>query len=362
MTRTASILTLFIACLVTSWPAPAVPPLTEFRVYIPAFAGQSGLGQNVATILNLGIWRTLRKRPTPNPDNLDFGSATVIWSDEPLPATDLHAAIQALVANRADMILWGLTGSFAEGAAVQAYLLVNPEEKPDAQLRAVWRIERNGHTIQLGLPRHLFEFGIVVVGPEVVARYSSPSALRLCPERDDACTGGQPLGDSQYRALEHHQDWTLVTNEVGQRGWIHFPELRNASNEIVAFTGGLTAYHRGDFSTAARLFRETAGIDVADALVREDALTLQAAALSRRLHSANEAAQLIDQILETNPYSRFAVQVRVMDAIEHYDPNVPASVDRLRTVAANLRANPEMFELEDPWRSAAEQVFSALEI
>ena len=58
--------------------AIADPTTDEIRLYVPAFDGPGSLGKNVATILNLQIWRTLRKEPDKDPKGEDFGRGMMV--------------------------------------------------------------------------------------------------------------------------------------------------------------------------------------------------------------------------------------------------------------------------------------------
>ena len=73
---------------------------------------------------DLAVWRTLRKKPWPNPANLDFGSGLVIWSEQELPGDPARAATATLRGNtNLDMILWGSALEVGPDVVVQAYLL-----------------------------------------------------------------------------------------------------------------------------------------------------------------------------------------------------------------------------------------------
>ena len=80
-------------------------PPADVALYMPALEADGPLGFRAATVLNLQIWRTLRKAPTPNRAGLSFGSGVVVWDPEPLDALTHEAAAREARAVDADLAL-----------------------------------------------------------------------------------------------------------------------------------------------------------------------------------------------------------------------------------------------------------------
>ena len=337
--------------------ARAEPVATsDFRLFMPAFSGEQPLGLNVATVVNLRIWRTLRRSPWPNPDKIDFGGGTVFWGAEPIGEPVIPRASAAIEYGSYDMVLIGSAERYGDGVIAQTTLDVRPLDERDAPNGALWRLAVRGRTLELGLPRHIFEFGTMALRPEIVADFSQPSAVTLCPTKTTGCSGKE-LG-SKFVAIQHDGDWTLVVANSRDRGWVHLKPLGREPNETVEFTGGLISYFRGDMVQAEKLLGKAAGTAAADSTVRADARILEAAARSRR---GSAASAQIEAILADDPYSRYALQVAVMDALQSHLRSGTVS-DRLRRLAAGVRESRELFEPGDPWPASAEAIFAALGI
>ncbi|MEG3164466.1 hypothetical protein U1701_07665 [Sphingomonas sp. PB2P19] len=345
-------LSIAAAALLAIGSAALPPALPDVTLYLPRFAAPGAIGANVTATVNLSIWRTLRKKPWPNPTNLDFGSGLVIWSDDQLPENPARAARATLRDNAdLDMILWGSAQPVGPDVVVQAYLLTRPLEDGAAPRQALWQVSRGGRTLSLGLPRQLYVMGSVPLRRDLVALFDAPSALRVCPTKTRHCAG--PAVGPTMRALEHQGPWTSLITPDGRRGWVYLHEIGATSNEIASFTGGLISYYRGDYGQAARLFEAVSTARSANALVQEDAATLRAAALSRA--GAPGAAAAIDAVRSVDPYSVFALQTAVMDALARPE----AGVERRRTLGAELRRAAGLFDATDPWPRQAAAMLNA---
>ncbi len=118
-------------------------------LYIPAFEGEDALGRNVATVLNLQIWQTLRKAPFPNPQRISFGEGMVIWDDVPLSSQTHEGAVEAAREFGTDMVLWGKAWRYGDGVAVQAYLTIVKRDT-----RSIWQIQAGSRgSIGVDVPR-----------------------------------------------------------------------------------------------------------------------------------------------------------------------------------------------------------------
>lgn len=157
--------------------------------------------------------------------------------------------------------------------------------------------------------------------PELVAAYSRPSAVTLCPVKTTSCTG-KPLG-SRFTARRHEGDWSFVESKSGDKGWVHLQQLGIEPNETVEFVGGLFSYFRGDMAQAQALFEKAADTAAADSIVRQDAKVLRAIARSRL---GAMATGDFDHVIADDPYSRYALQAAVMDALQRYSRDHNGSI------------------------------------
>ena len=83
----------------------------------------------VATVLNLQVFRTLRKAPSPNPLKLSFGDGTVLWGAVPLASASHAAAERAATTEprgNVRLVLWGKASAYADGVSVEAHLTLPP--------------------------------------------------------------------------------------------------------------------------------------------------------------------------------------------------------------------------------------------
>jgi hypothetical protein len=254
------------------------------------------------------------------------------------------------------MVLWGSAEGYGKGVVAGTFLMIRPLREGDAPDGALWRVTVNGIKAELGLPRHLFEFGTIVLRPEVVEAFSRPSALMLCPTKTITCTG-KSIGSS-FRATQHDGEWTRVVSNTGEAGWVQLRQLGAEPNETVEFTGALASYFRGDLDQAERLFGTTVGTAAADSLVRDDARILQAASRSRL---GRAASAQIDEILRNDPFSRYALQVAVMDALQSRARGAEGARDRIITLAGRVRRKEELFQPDDPWFRSVMAISSSLE-
>ena len=88
-------LTLLTALLLAApLAAETITNPDEIAVFFPRLESEGNLGKNVATVLSLQLAQTGRRKPWPkNPENHDFGIATMVWSENPL-AAPTHAAAE----------------------------------------------------------------------------------------------------------------------------------------------------------------------------------------------------------------------------------------------------------------------------
>ena len=235
----------------------------EVRVFIPAFESPGSLGLNVATVLNLQIWQTLRRAPTPNPLGLSFGDGLVIWDENPLERPSHADAEQAGALDQisADMVLWGKAYAYGGGVVVQSHLTFS-----DGNLRRRARPEQwnihvptgdGGVELTADVPARRYTFEPIVLGSDVVARYSAPAALKIYSAKE----GGAELGTLNaqlFKARQHEGDNVLVVSNPGPaqvKGWVRLPRLSASRVEVVDFVGGLIRVMRADWNGARTLIK-----------------------------------------------------------------------------------------------------------
>lgn len=243
---------LVMALTIVLTPLPMAAQRQPITLYVPAFGGPESLGNNVATILNLQVWETLRKAPYPNPKNISFGDGLILWDDKPLPSQAPSAAVLAAHNYGADLVLWGKAWHYGNGVVVQAYLTI-----PAADRRSIWEVmlpgADNDMRVSIDLPPLQYEFHPIVLTRAIVDNYSSPSALKLyaSPKSTDV-TG---FVGNAFTALEQDGSFARVESN-GAQGWLHLPSLSANRSEVVDFIGGIIRVLRADWDGAQRLFQD----------------------------------------------------------------------------------------------------------
>lgn len=353
--RLTAFLLLIITCL-PSGTSAAEGTVDQVALYVPAFDGPQPLARNVATVLNLQTWRTLRKAPTPNPHKRNFGKGLIWWGDQPLQQASQEEAEQAARNLGAQMTLWGYAQPYGDGVVVQAYLaLPHYEDSRKLQLE-FWRLTLSGTEIVADLPRREFEFTPIVLRNQLVQRYSLPSAIQLCSDKHEPCSGG-PLGNG-FTAFEHQGSWSHIRTNDGHKGWINLPGLSESPNEVVDLTGALISIYRGDWEQADRFLTRVIATPDIRTSIRADALLLLAMVTERFNKSGQE---FIERALDINPYSRTAVQYKVMADISAVNRSTgPLSTHRLLETAKFLRERRHLFLEGDPWLNAVTHSFQSL--
>ena len=202
-------------------------------LYMPAFYGPGAIGQNVATILNLQIWRTLRKAPTPNPKKLGFGRGLVVWDTQTLRDPSFMAAedtarygLEVGDGRRVypQLVLWGKARQFGDGVVVESFLAIPEAYAPSSWVQDQWEIVlpygKSTVTIDADLPRRRYEFSAIALDDDLVRTYTTPRTLRIYDSRMEKREIGV-VGD-KFEAREHHGDWVLLTSDA-RTGWVHLP-------------------------------------------------------------------------------------------------------------------------------------------
>ena len=331
----------------TSSGADAV--VDEITLYVPAFAGPESLGQNVATVLNLQVWQTFRRAPSPNPKKLDFGKGKVIWDNRPLEIVTHEYAESRTSDLYAQMVMWGKAYSYGDGVVVQTYLSIPDYDDFRETKLERWQVSLAGKTIVVDLPRRRHEMAPIHLSRNVIARYSSPSALEIYDEHK----GGTPkgaIGDT-FVALQFESDAAKVMSDT-IKGWVRLPVLSENRTEVVDFVGGVVRIFRGDWEGATRLMQQVINNPNTRISLKIDAYLYLAMALARQ-HL--DGYPPVEKALELNPFNRRAVEYAIMcDLVALTQtvtgPNHPPKAAVLaHRIVGIVEANRDLFQEDDPW-------------
>jgi hypothetical protein len=322
------------------------------RTLVPTFGGSTSLGANVSTILALRLWTTLRPRPNPNPDNLYFGVGQIEWSRRVVDESP-EAAIQAAIESRSQMALWGAAEDYGPGVVVTSNLVIRASE-PAAGQRQTWTVTVRNVRLELGLPSSSYQFSPLIISNEVIAKYSRPNQIRVCPRKRVDCDG--PVLGNPFRAIRLDGDFVQVRQPSGTIGWVALPNLSAAQGEVVDFTAALISYHRGDFEQAEKYFAMV-WESKAESLVRNDAALLAGISGFRR----GRGTEALQAAQKQNPYSRFAVQALAMATIAVAALQSGEARDSHLNKAKELvESYRHLFEPNHPWLLSVEQSLRVL--
>ncbi len=338
-------------------------------IFIPAFDGPQPLGQQIATVLNLQIWQTLRKSAG---SGEDFGTGLVVWDPNPLPEPSFAAAERSADEHGCQLAFWGRAWTYGDDVVAQTYLSILDRPAPAGtedledgagevaagaarRPHVLWRteVEREGAPLRfdLGFPRQRYEFGPIVLKAEVVEKFSLPSALELTVSRD----GGEQLGalGAEFRALEQHGDAARVESG-GVRGWVRLPQLSTTRSEVVDFAGGIARLLRRDAYGAVQLLERVADNPATPAALEIDSLILQGVALESLYV---DGWPLIERAYDLNPHSRITARYRLMKQISNL---ARFRNDKRRRAALEhaLADTRHLFAGDEPWVVGARSLLS----
>jgi hypothetical protein len=329
-------------------------------LYMPAFYGPGAIGQNVTTILNLQIWRTLRKAPTPNLKKLDFGRGLVVWDTQTLREPSFLSAedsarhgVQLGDGSRVypQLVLWGKARQFGDGVVVESFLSIPQAYAPSPWVQDQWEIVlpygESTITVDADLPRRRYEFSAIALDDDVVKAYTTPRTLKIYESKSKMREIGV-VGD-KFEAQRHEGEWVLLTSDA-HTGWVHLPGL--SRNEVVDFVSGVIRIFRSDWDGAVALFdRVTKNPNTPDSL-KADALLFEIMAQSK---GGRDPHETIARAYDQAPYSRTRVIYSVMANLEQLTRilKIPGSEKTSRTLIARIRQEVEnnrpLFPEADPW-------------
>lgn len=350
-----------LAALLAFWAAPGAQAQEScagwgFCLYIPAFHGQGALGLNVATVLNLQVWKTFRRtpyvRPPAPPSRLNFGSAGIAWDTAQLPAQTHKAAERALRNWRigGQMVLWGEAYQYGDGVAVQPRLSMPLYEDGRETQHEIWRLSVGGETLSVDLPSRRYELSPILLDRDVVARYEKPNAILVYRHRTGDEVIGR-IGDSFVgEIIEPSQ--ARIRYDGDKRGWIRYGGLERGRSAVVEFVSALIRIHRADWVGAASALARAVENNETKPRLRIDAQLLLGMARER---AGRDGRAPIARALAAAPYSRVAVQYMVMShlsGLARPAGDAERRATAIKAVRGLLDAKRQLFAKDDPWLNA----------
>jgi hypothetical protein len=341
------------AGLLVSGQSPRAAENFAVKTLVPTFGGSTSLGANVSTILALRLWTTLRPQPNPNPNNLNFGVGQIEWSRRVLEQSP-QAAARAATETRSHIALWGGVAEYGPGVIVTANLVV-PASQSAGGARQMWAVTVRNVRLELGLPNVSYQFSPLVIGKDVVEKYSRPDQIRVCEEKVANCNG--PLLGNPFRAVQLDGDFVFVRQPGGETGWVSLPNLSETQGEVVDFTAALISYLRGDFEQAENYFARVRDFK-AETLVRHDAALLAGISRFRR----GEGIDALRAAQTGNPYSLFAVQAVVTADIASAAalPSGEARDAHLKEARRLIGSYRDLFPSDNPWLTGVDRSLELL--
>jgi hypothetical protein len=350
---------ILITLMVGVPPASAITNPDEIVVYVPAFEGEGALGRNVATILNLQLWHTFRRYPWPNnPQNHDFGQATIIWSDKSLDSPRHDSAIQKAkqINILAQIVLWGKAYLYGDGIVVQTNLSLPEYDDFRERRLEVWRIDVDNQSLAVDIPRRRFEFSSIILSPDFVANYSVPTALKIYPQR----RGGEPIGavGDKFVGLQAEPDLAKVRSG-SVTGWVRLPQFSKNKTEVIDMTAAIVRIYRGDWEGAITALNRVIDNSAVRSHVRLDTYLYRGMAKERLGESGRED---FEQAYAISPYAKVTVQYLIMSDIARL-ARVRADSDEANRLRERIRETEVrhryLFSPQDPWLDQLDRFLQA---
>ena len=346
-----------LAVLFAFWTGPGPRaqgscPGWEFCLFIPAFHGPGALGLNVATVLNLQVWKTFRRKPfvaAPAPPSpLDFGSAGIVWATTQLPAQSHEAAERALKRWQlgGQVVLWGQAYPYGDGVAVQPRLSMPLYADGRKSRNEIWQVSSGGEKLSVDLPSRRYELSAILLDGDVVKRFGRPTALAIYRDRTSDEIVGQIGASFVGEIIEPDQ---ARIRSGGVRGWIRYEGLGRGRSVVVEFVSALVRIHRADWQGAASALARVLGEKKTKPRLRIDAGLLLGMALER---DGRDGRASIAAALALAPHSRVAVQYMVMghlSAMARFADDADRRATETDAVRKLLDAKGQLFARDDPW-------------
>ena len=269
-------LTLLTALLLaTPLAAETITNPDEIAVFFPRLESEGNLGKNVATVLSLQLAQTGRRKPWPkNPENHDFGIATMVWSENPLAAPTHAAAEEEAAAFEllAQIVIWGHTQHYA-GEVIADVNITLPRYAlpPPGNCRAqsalgfrcdyrranfeTWQVGKDDLNLSVGPPRRRFGVSAIRLRSEIVDEFRDIEGLPIRAGLRDGAIIGRTGTDVRF--LEFNPGLPGAPTKLRSRGvtgYVSLPELSVSASEFSDIVGGILQTFRGDWESAEASF------------------------------------------------------------------------------------------------------------
>lgn len=297
--------------------AIATPVSDEIRILIPVFNGPEKLGFNVTTFINLQVFKTLRKVPTPNPKKMDFGHGMVVSNEIQLPEQKHQAASEfaAKFDVLAQMVLWGKVWKYGEGLIVQAYLTIPQYKDYRENSFEVWHrvVKRKCKVFdfKIDIPRRRLMFSPFYLDKKFIEQYKSPYSIKIWEKPYLYSNEVGRLGN-EFRAIKVEGEWVKLSSK-GNEGWVRLPNYSRTPIEMIDFVGGVIRLFRGDWQGANKLFEKVIRKTNTPPSLRVDTLLLQARTL---YELGKDGSNKLGEAVSLSPYSATVVEYQLMQLIE----------------------------------------------
>ena len=358
--------------------ATAKADVDEIRLFVPAFKGPNNLGKNVATILNLQVWRTLRMEPDRDPQGENFGLGMIVWSESSLAnASHVFAEETATSDNiSSQFVLWGETFPYGNGMITQTYLSIpvfGHYERDGMKLNdfrdnyyEIWklpiRVNQKSILLEVDIPNRRYEFSPIILSQSIVNQYSLPSKLTMYIDADKRSKVIGEVGN-KYIGIEPSGHYQKVYSD-GKRGWVYLPDLAKEQNEVVNFIGGLIRIYRADWHGAKDLMDKVITNKSTPVALKIDALLYKGRCLEEIGESGESAFKLAYRLNQYNHYTiRFWMMSRLSKLIRIRQENVKSLSfkENLKKTKLLVAENEFLFSQNDPWLIEVVKILNEME-
>lgn len=326
----------------------------QITLFVPAFEGPGSIGRNVATVLNLRIWSSFRRKPWPNnPKSLDFGKGQIIWDHNPLKLQSHQEAetIATSINVLAQAVLWGNTHPYGNGYVVQTYMSIPKYNDYRLNQNELWKTKIDGDEIVSDIPRRRFEVSSILLKSDIVKKYSLPSSLILYKTRN----GNEAIGfvGNSYRGIQLEPKAGLakiITNDV--KGWVKLPELAKNPTEVSDFVGGLIKIYRSDWQGAISSMKRVLLNKNTKTPLKIDALLYIGLAYEKQ---GVRGIEYFNQAMGLNPYAKRSVRYLIMSDLSQLEQLIRSKSDlheinKMRsTIKRTLKKYQKLFSKKDRW-------------
>jgi hypothetical protein len=347
-------------------------------LYVPRFhsVGAGDLGQHVTTILTLQIWISFRQWPEHNPHKQNFGLGLVVWGNNEgfgLSYEDLVNKALALRTIRgprpADLVLLGRAYGAADGAVIQATLVILPAGTRPAHPNPLWRIVFRGRerksineALIYDVPERVILFSPVALSNRLIGEYIDPSTLAIYDSPKLKKIVGT-VNDGMTARL-HSGDVVKVISHDRIVGYIKLPHLLESQNLISNFTSGLMRVFRGDLEGSLEYFDKVLSAGSASDSLKTTTLLYKGFVLD---HISKDGGPEFERARKLAPSSAAAAIYRAMHILQAIE-NKFESHSNLTLTEEISKFNDAVTEAEklisadDPWLIQAKRISEMLQV